>query len=107
MSPCGMPEAATSGRRWVLGLTSVAALMVVLDALVVSTALTAIRVHLGASVEQLGWMVNAYTLAFAVLLMPAAAAGDRFGRRRVFTAGLGLFATASAACAHWLAAPTR
>jgi EmrB/QacA subfamily drug resistance transporter len=73
--------------------------MVVLDALVVSTALNTIRVHLGASVEELGWTVNAYTLSFAVLLMPAAAAGDRFGRRRVFTAGLGLFAAASAACA--------
>ena len=54
MSPGGMREAATSAQRWVLGLTSVAALMVVLDALVGSTALTAIRVHLGASVEQLG-----------------------------------------------------
>jgi MFS family permease len=73
--------------------------MVVLDTLVVSTALTTIRVHLGASVEELGWTVNAYTLSFAVLLMPAAAAGDRLGRRRVFTAGLGLFAAASAACA--------
>jgi MFS family permease len=66
---------------------------------VVSTALNTIRVRLGASVEELGWTVTAYTLSFAVLLMPAAAVGDRFGRRRVFTAGLGLFAAASAACA--------
>lgn len=85
--------------RWVLTLTSAASLLVVLDALVVSTALTSIRVDLGASVEQLEWTVNAYVLSFAVLLMTAAALGDRFGRRRVFISGLGLFAAASVACA--------
>ena len=73
--------------------------MVVLDLLVVSTALSTIRRDLGASVEELEWTVNAYTLSFAVLLMTASALGDRFGRRRVFAAGLGLFAAASAACA--------
>jgi MFS family permease len=60
---------------------------------------TTIRRHLGASIEQLEWTVNAYTLSFAVLLMTAAALGDRFGRRRMFVAGLGLFTAASAACA--------
>ncbi len=50
-------------------------------------------------VEQLEWTVNAYGLSFAVLLMTGSALGDRFGRRRLFTAGLGLFTTASAACA--------
>ena len=73
--------------------------MVVLDLLVVSTALSTIQRDLGASLEQLEWTVNAYTLSFAVLLMTASALGDRFGRRRVFAAGLGLFAAASAACA--------
>jgi EmrB/QacA subfamily drug resistance transporter len=73
--------------------------MVVLDLLVVSTALSTIRRDLHASVEQLEWTINAYTLSFAVLLMTASAIGDRFGRRRVFAAGLALFATASAACA--------
>ncbi len=99
MSPGGTPATPALAQRWVLALTSVASLMVILDTLVVSTALTTIRVHLGASVEELGWTVSAYALSFAVLLMPAAAAGDRIGRRRVFTAGLGLFAAASAACA--------
>jgi EmrB/QacA subfamily drug resistance transporter len=89
----------TSSQRWVLGLTGLAALMVGLDALVVATALTTIRLDLGASIEQLEWTVNAYTLSFAVLLMTAAALGDRFGRRRVFTAGIGTFAIASVACA--------
>jgi EmrB/QacA subfamily drug resistance transporter len=73
--------------------------MVVLDLLVVATALSTIRRALGASIGQLEWTVNAYTLAFAVLLMTAAAVGDRLGRRRVFAVGLAVFATGSAACA--------
>ncbi|MGI8869855.1 MAG: MFS transporter [Mycobacteriales bacterium] len=85
--------------RWVLALTSAASLLIVLDALVVSTALTSIKADLAASIEQLEWTVNAYVLSFAVLLMTAAALGDRFGRRRVFVSGLGLFAVASLACA--------
>jgi EmrB/QacA subfamily drug resistance transporter len=84
---------------WVLALTSVASLMVALDTLVVSTALTTIRHDLGASIEELEWTVNSYNLSLAVLLMPAAALGDRFGRRRMFAIGLGLFAATSAACA--------
>jgi EmrB/QacA subfamily drug resistance transporter len=82
-----------------LALTSVASFMVILDMLVVATALTAIRRSLGASLEDLEWTVNAYTLSFAVLLMSAAALGDRFGRRRVFAAGLAVFALSSAGCA--------
>jgi EmrB/QacA subfamily drug resistance transporter len=73
--------------------------MVALDTLVVSTALSTIRRQLGASLEDLEWIVNAYSLSFAVLLMSGAALGDRFGRRRVFASGLGLFVAASAACA--------
>ena len=84
---------------WALGLASVGSFMVVLDMLVVSTALNTIRRDLGASIAQLEWTVNAYTLTFAVLLLTAAAIGDRFGRRRVFAAGLALFTAASAGCA--------
>jgi EmrB/QacA subfamily drug resistance transporter len=83
----------------VLIVASVASLMVALDALVVTTALPTIRVHLGASIEELEWTVNAYTLSFAVLLLTGAALGDRFGRRRMFTTGLAIFSAASAACA--------
>ena len=82
-----------------LVLASMASFMVALDALVVSTALSTIRHDLGASIETLEWTVNAYTLSFAVLLMTGAALGDRFGRRRMFVGGLGLFSAASAACA--------
>jgi EmrB/QacA subfamily drug resistance transporter len=88
-----------NAQRWVLGLASVASFMVALDALVVSTALSSIRTDFGTSIGQLEWTVNAYLLSFAVLMMTASALGDRFGRRRLFTAGVGLFGAASAACA--------
>jgi EmrB/QacA subfamily drug resistance transporter len=97
--PSNSERAGRAAQRWVLAVTAVASLMIVLDALVVSTALSAIRVDLDASVQQLEWTVNAYALSFAVLLMTGAALGDRFGRRRVFCIGLGLFAAASAGCA--------
>jgi MFS family permease len=83
----------------VLGLASLASFVVILDVMVVATALTALRRGLGASLADLEWTVNAYTLSFAVLLMTAAALGDRLGRRRVFAAGLALFGVASAGCA--------
>ena len=70
------------------GVTSMALVMVMLDNLVVSTALNVIRQELGATLEQLEWTVNAYTLTFAVLLLTGAALGDRFGRRRVFIIGV-------------------
>jgi EmrB/QacA subfamily drug resistance transporter len=84
---------------WVIALTAMGSLMAALDTLVVSTALSAIRLDLGASVEQLEWTVNAYNLSFAVLLITAAALGDRYGRRAFYSLGLGLFAVASAASA--------
>jgi EmrB/QacA subfamily drug resistance transporter len=89
----------TAAQRWVLGLTSIASFMVALDLLVVSTALPTIKDDLGATLAQVQWAVTGYGLAFAVLLMAGAALGDRFGRRRVFTIGLALFAIASAGCA--------
>ena len=99
MNTASKQGAVTRAQGWALALASVASFMVVLDLLVVATALSTIRRDLGASIGQLEWTVNAYTLAFAVLLMTAAAVGDRFGRRRVFAAGLGVFAAGSAACA--------
>jgi EmrB/QacA subfamily drug resistance transporter len=82
---------------WVLVLTSIASLMVALDVLVVSTALSTIRVQLHASLANLEWTVNAYVLSLAVLLMTGAALGDRLGRKRMFIAGMGLFVAGSAA----------
>lgn len=82
-----------------LTVTAAAAFVASLDQLVVVTALPAIRHDLGAHLEQLGWTVSAYTLAFAVTLLPASAIGDRVGRRRLLTLGLGLFGASSAAAA--------
>jgi MFS family permease len=76
---------------WTLALVSAALFMVTLDNLVVTTALPSIRVDLGASISDLEWTVNAYTLAYAVFLLTGAALGDRFGRRRMFMAGLAVF----------------
>ena len=89
----------TPGQGWVLALTSAASLMVSLDIQVVATALPVIRLHLHASLTDLEWTVNAYTLSFAVLLLTGAALGERFGRRRMLAAGVGLFTAASAGCA--------
>jgi len=88
-----------SSQAWTLALTSIAFLMVTLDALVVVTALPAIHRELGADLAQLEWTINAFTLAFAAGIITAAALGDRFGRRRVFVIGLAVFTVASAACA--------
>jgi EmrB/QacA subfamily drug resistance transporter len=84
---------------WTFAITSIALFMVVLDNLVVSTALPVIRVDLGATIEELEWTVNAYTLTFAVFLLTGAALGDRFGRKRMFMIGVGIFTAASAAAA--------
>src|SRR3954451_9394728 len=73
--------------------------MVTLDNLVVTTAIPVIRKDLDASLSSLEWTVNAYTLTFAVLLLTGAALGDRFGRRRVFTIGIGIFTAGSIAAA--------
>ncbi len=81
---------------WTFAVTSVALVMVMLDNLVVSTALNVIREELGATIEQLEWTVNAYTLTFAVFLLTGAALGDRFGRRRMFVIGVAIFTAASA-----------
>jgi EmrB/QacA subfamily drug resistance transporter len=88
----------SGAKNWVLALASIASFMAALDSLVVTTALGTIRADLGASIGMLQWTVNAYNLCFAVLLLTGAALGDRFGRRRMFIAGIGLFVVASAVC---------
>ena len=85
--------------RWVVGLTSTAYFMVVLDAVVVITALPRMQHDLHVGVSSLQWTVNAYGIAFAAGIITAAALGDRFGRRLIFNSGLALFTLASAACA--------
>ncbi len=86
-------------RTWTYVVAAVAAFMVNLDNLVVTTALPQIRLHLHVGIAGLEWVVNAYTLTFAVLLLAGAALGDRFGRRRTFGIGIAIFTLASAAAA--------
>ncbi|MFF3071771.1 MFS transporter [Kitasatospora sp. NPDC057904] len=88
-----------SGRRWTTALTSLAAAMMTLDITVVNVALPKIGEDLDASLDSLQWIVNAYTLSFAALLLTAGSVSDRIGRRRIFLAGVALFTAASAACA--------
>jgi EmrB/QacA subfamily drug resistance transporter len=86
-------------RGWTLGIVSLGLFMVVLDNLVVNVALPSIHRDLGASIQALEWTVNAYVLSYAVLLLTGAALGDRFGRKRMFMAGIALFTASSAAAA--------
>jgi len=90
---------------WILGLTSTAFFMVVLDSVVVITALPRMQRDLHVGLASLQWTLTAYNIAFAAGIITAAAVGDRFGRRRVFNIGLALFTVASAACALAASAP--
>ncbi|MBO3084407.1 MFS transporter [Cellulomonas fengjieae] len=102
-APPRAPAAPSAVRRRGTAVALVAAsvpmFMATLDNLVMTTALPVLRTELSASLEQLQWMVNAYTLSFATLMIAAATLGDRWGRRRVFIAGIVVFALASVASA--------
>jgi EmrB/QacA subfamily drug resistance transporter len=93
------PALATTRRRIPVWLAVIAAslpmFMATLDNLVMTNALPSIRVDLGASVEELQWFVNAFTLSFASFILMAAALGDRLGRRTVFVVGIVIFTLAS------------
>ena len=84
---------------WTFVVVSVAVFMASLDNLIVTTALPVIKAALGASLQELQWTVNAYTLTFAVLLLTGAALGDRFGRKRMFIVGISIFTAGSALAA--------
>lgn len=95
---------AADGRRTrpfalVAAATSLPMFMATLDNLVMTNALPVLHAELGATVEQLQWFVNAYTLAFASTILIASALGDRFGRRTVFLIGIAIFAAGSIAAA--------
>ena len=95
-----MPRTTSQTRRiWTLVIVSLGLFMTVLDNLVVNVALPSIHRDLGASIQTLEWTVNAYVLAYAVLLLTGAALGDRFGRKRMFMIGISVFTAGSAAAA--------
>jgi EmrB/QacA subfamily drug resistance transporter len=83
---------------WTLVLVSISMFMLLLDITVVNVALPDIQRDLGASLSSLQWVVDAYSLTLAVFLLTAGSLGDRLGRRRVFSLGLGLFTFASFLC---------
>lgn len=84
---------------WTLIAVSVATFMLLLDITVVNVALPSIREDLGASFSDLQWVVDAYALTLAALVLTAGSLADRFGRRRLFVAGLTIFSAASLLCA--------
>src|ERR1700756_1982313 len=87
-------------RNWlVLAVTSVAVFMSFLDATIVNIAFPSTRSPFaGASLGELSWVINAYNIIFASLLVPAGRLADRIGRKRVFLGGVVLFLVASVAC---------
>ena len=85
-------------KPWVLAATIVGSSMAFIDTSVVNVALPAIQADLSAAVSEAQWVVNAYMLMLGALLLVGGAAGDRFGRRRVFIIGVAVFAAASVAC---------
>ena len=91
-----MDQVMTSTRRWwVLAVMSVGTMIVFLDDTVVNTALPRISIDLGASTSGLQWVVDAYVLVLAGLLLLCGSLGDRYGRKRMMTIGLVVFAGAS------------
>jgi EmrB/QacA subfamily drug resistance transporter len=93
-APCSVPA-----RPWILATTILASSMVFIDGTVVNVALPALQREFGATAAQAQWIVESYALFLASLLLVGGSAGDRFGRRRIFTLGVALFAAASAWCA--------
>ena len=89
---------AASSRPWVLAATILGSSMAFIDGSVVSVALPAMQADLAAPVSQAQWVVNAYMLLLGALILIGGAAGDRFGRRRIFVIGVLAFTAASVAC---------
>lgn len=87
------------GRNWTLAASILASSLAFIDGSVVNVALPAIGADLGGGATGLQWVVNAYLLPLSALLLLGGAAGDRFGRKRLFLAGIALFALASMLCA--------
>ncbi|RDU99159.1 MFS transporter [Trinickia dinghuensis] len=93
-----LERAEAARQRWTLVLVASGMFMAVLDTTIVNVALPSMRAHLHASVAGLAWIVDAYTLSFAALILAGGVASDRFGAKAVYLSGLALFVAASAAC---------
>ena len=85
-------------RSWILAATILGSAMAFIDGTAVNVALPAMERGLATSLPAMQWVVNAYTLLLSACLLIGGAAGDRFGRRRIFIVGIAVFVTASVAC---------
>src|SRR5215469_8998333 len=95
-NPCVEPSPTNGG--WVIAVTILGSSMAFIDGTVVNIALPALQSALGATISQVQWVVEAYALLLAALLLTGGALGDVFGRRKVFAIGVALFTLASVAC---------
>src|SRR5947208_12885571 len=95
--PAAAPCSKRAG-RWVLAATTLASSMAFIDGTVVNVALPALQANLNATIVDVQWVIEAYSLLLAALLLVGGSLGDHYGRRRVFLAGVALFAVASAWC---------
>src|SRR5215210_7461692 len=93
------PQTTHDKRWWTLAVLAISLLVITIDGTVVNTALPTLARDLDASSSQLQWIVDAYTLVFAGLLLVAGSLGDRFGRQRALSSGLLVFAAGSVAAA--------
>src|SRR5262245_50458995 len=91
------PGCASHAKKWVIAATILGSSVAFLEASVINVALPAIQQGVGASVVEMQWIASVFTLFLAALTLVAGSAGDRFGRRRLFVAGLAVLAAASAA----------
>jgi EmrB/QacA subfamily drug resistance transporter len=89
---------AANAKPWVLAVTILGSSIAYIDGSVVNVALPAIETDLATSVAVIQWLVNAYTLCLSALVLTGGAAGDLFGRRRIFVVGIAIFAAASIWC---------
>src|SRR6476661_4786655 len=84
--------------RWILAATILGSSMAMIDGTVVNIALPALQEHMGATIADVQWVVEAYTLFLAALMLTGGAMGDRYGRKRVFMLGAAIFTAGSIAC---------
>src|ERR1700740_1586044 len=94
----GAVDCAARQRRWVLVATVLASVISYIDESVVNIALPAIAKDLAVQVAAIQWVINGYTLSLSSFLLIGGAAGDQFGRRRIFIVGVVIFAVASVCC---------
>src|SRR5213082_3746400 len=96
-APTASPCSKLAG-RWVLVATTLASSMAFIDSTVVNVALPALQTNLNASIVDVQWVIEAYSLLLSALLLVGGSLGDHYGRRRVFLIGVALFALASTWC---------